>query len=362
MSNFFANSSPAPSSTTPSASPFISTNSNSTYPSPGLYYENYAPNINTYPSAARLDNNIYPAQNCTQSSPPYYPLNTNIYSATQSSPPCYPLNTDIYSAQNYSTQSSPPCYPLNTNIYSATQSSPPCIPLNTNIYPAQNCDTQSSPEPYYPLNTNIYPKLPTDEHCHLALVGDKIHPTEYLPSPTQKVIPEETEEARKNSRTYITMQKWFPRTSTKPLGKNFNSRPLGQFGQCKECKSSMSGYNWCQYCNSEYFQHDFVNWSSGIKELDNFIQVAQVKAVNARSVIEWIEYQEFTNVEHLADGGNSSVYVYHCNCELQLTINNSLLPLLKSLDLRHIGLRGLYERGIQLSMTGNEAGKRRIRM
>jgi hypothetical protein len=145
---------------------------------------------------------------------------------------------------------------------------------------------------------------------NLPSVENKIHLTEYLPPPAQEVIPEETEEAGKDSQTYITaMQKWLPRTRTKRLGKNFNSRPLGQFGQCKECKSSMSGYNWCQYCHSEYFQDDFENWSSGNKELDSFIQVAQLKATNSRSVIEWIEYEEFTNVKHLADGGNSSVYV-----------------------------------------------------
>jgi len=85
------------------------------------------------------------------------------------------------------------------------------------------------------------------------------------------------------------------------------SRPLGQFGQCGQCKSLKTGFNWCQYCNSENFQNNFDNWSSDIPELDSFIREAQLKATNVRSVIEWIEYKEFTNVKHLADGGNSSV-------------------------------------------------------
>ncbi|CAB4415146.1 unnamed protein product [Rhizophagus irregularis] len=38
---------------------------------------------------------------------------------------------------------------------------------------------------------------------------------------------------------------------------------------------------------------------------------AQLKAINVRSVLEWIEYKEFTNVKHLADGGNSSVFTAH---------------------------------------------------
>ena|SRR5581483_10748111 len=82
-------------------------------------------------------------------------------------------------------------------------------------------------------------------------------------------------------------------------------RPLGR--KCEECTGSRTEHDWCQYCNSEHFQNRFENWSSGIKELDSFIQQAQLKAVNARSVLEWIEYQEFTNIKHLADGGNSSV-------------------------------------------------------
>ncbi|CAG8518758.1 13778_t:CDS:2 [Acaulospora morrowiae] len=85
-------------------------------------------------------------------------------------------------------------------------------------------------------------------------------------------------------------------------------RPLAQLGQCEKCKSPMSGYSWCQYCNSEHFQMNFSYWSSGNKELDNFIQMAQRRATNTRSIIEWIEYDKFENVTHLADGGNSSVY------------------------------------------------------
>ena len=50
-----------------------------------------------------------------------------------------------------------------------------------------------------------------------------------------------------------------------------------------------------------------MNWTSGCKEIDDFIQVAQLKAINVRSVVEWIDYEEFTNVKHLANGGNSSV-------------------------------------------------------
>jgi hypothetical protein len=91
----------------------------------------------------------------------------------------------------------------------------------------------------------------------------------------------------------------------KHLVKISNPRP---FGQCEQCKDSKTGYDWCRYCNSEYFRKNFTNWSSENQKLDEFIQIAQLQAINVRSVLEWIEYKEFTNVKHLADGGNSTVY------------------------------------------------------
>ncbi|CAG8613309.1 16721_t:CDS:2 [Funneliformis caledonium] len=66
-----------------------------------------------------------------------------------------------------------------------------------------------------------------------------------------------------------------------------NSRPLGNFGQCEECGGLNTG---------------------GDDEIDRFIKEAQSHATNFRSVLEWIKYQEFTNVKHLADGGNSTVF------------------------------------------------------
>ncbi|CAG8506482.1 801_t:CDS:2 [Paraglomus brasilianum] len=88
------------------------------------------------------------------------------------------------------------------------------------------------------------------------------------------------------------------------------SQPMGQFGQCGECKSPRTGYNWCQYCNSELFRESFANWSDS-EEIDDFIQIAQLKAVNVRSILEWIDNEEFTNMKHLANGGNSSVFIAH---------------------------------------------------
>src|ERR1044072_3287867 len=49
-------------------------------------------------------------------------------------------------------------------------------------------------------------------------------------------------------------------------------------GLCDECSQPNTGNNrhnlcpWCQSCNSKHFQQDFNKWTSGNKEIDEFIQ------------------------------------------------------------------------------------------
>src|SRR3954447_6509806 len=52
-------------------------------------------------------------------------------------------------------------------------------------------------------------------------------------------------------------------------------------GLCKECSqpntsSNLYFYGWCQSCNSKHFQQDFNKWTSGNKEIDEFIQKFQL--------------------------------------------------------------------------------------
>src|SRR4051794_5874749 len=74
-------------------------------------------------------------------------------------------------------------------------------------------------------------------------------------------------------------------------------------GLCKECKQLNTGSNWCQSCNGKHFQQNFKNWSSGNNEINKFIQKTQLEAKTYEEVLEWIEYDRFENVEHLAEGG-----------------------------------------------------------
>ncbi|RGB30591.1 hypothetical protein C1646_765158 [Rhizophagus diaphanus] len=46
-------------------------------------------------------------------------------------------------------------------------------------------------------------------------------------------------------------------------------------------------YEYCGLCNSQHFKQNFINWTSGNHEVDEFIQKAQLKAKNENQIIEW---------------------------------------------------------------------------
>ncbi|RGB26939.1 kinase-like domain-containing protein [Rhizophagus diaphanus] len=94
--------------------------------------------------------------------------------------------------------------------------------------------------------------------------------------------------------------------------KNLKER-FKEDGLCKECKqpnanSFLIRNYWCQSCNAKHFEQNFKNWTSGNKNVDEFIQKTQLNAKNHYEVIEWIDYNKFENVENLTKGGFGTVY------------------------------------------------------
>ncbi|EXX52892.1 kinase-like domain-containing protein [Rhizophagus irregularis DAOM 181602=DAOM 197198] len=80
------------------------------------------------------------------------------------------------------------------------------------------------------------------------------------------------------------------------------------YGLCKECKQLNTEHFYCWSCKSQYFKQNFKNWTSGNHDVDEFIQKAQLKAKNFDQIIEWIEYDEFEDVEYLAKGGFGTTF------------------------------------------------------
>src|SRR3954451_14333059 len=80
------------------------------------------------------------------------------------------------------------------------------------------------------------------------------------------------------------------------------------YGLCGVCSQPKTYYRWCQSCTSKHFQQDFNKWTSGNKEIDEFIQKFQLNATRYEEVLEWIPYEKFEDIEYLAKGGFGTVH------------------------------------------------------
>ena len=81
-----------------------------------------------------------------------------------------------------------------------------------------------------------------------------------------------------------------------------------KYGLCSECNQLNTGEQWCQACNVPHLEKDFTQWTSGKPEIDQFIQKYQLRATDADKFIEWIPYEQFINIEYLAEWGFGKVY------------------------------------------------------
>ncbi|RIA80749.1 kinase-like domain-containing protein [Glomus cerebriforme] len=80
------------------------------------------------------------------------------------------------------------------------------------------------------------------------------------------------------------------------------------YGICGECGEPGTGRNWCQPCNAERFKENFINWTSGNKDIDELIQQSQLNAVYYTKCLEWIPFEKFENVAYATKGGFSKIY------------------------------------------------------
>ncbi|GBC40680.2 kinase-like domain-containing protein [Rhizophagus irregularis DAOM 181602=DAOM 197198] len=90
------------------------------------------------------------------------------------------------------------------------------------------------------------------------------------------------------------------------------------YGICGECKEPGTGWKWCQSCNAKRLKDNFKNWTSGNKDIDEFIQQSQLNAVYYKKYLEWIPFEKFQNITYIAEGGfdflneiKSHLQIYH---------------------------------------------------
>jgi hypothetical protein len=77
---------------------------------------------------------------------------------------------------------------------------------------------------------------------------------------------------------------------------------------CENCHEECLATLYCEHCVRNYLKTNFSNWTSGNNDIDNLIQQCQMETLRPDKIIEWIPYNNFTDIEYLTKGGCSEIY------------------------------------------------------
>jgi hypothetical protein len=96
-------------------------------------------------------------------------------------------------------------------------------------------------------------------------------------------------------------------------------------------------------CNSIYFQHKFIDWTSGNHDIDKFIQDTQLLAHkdDVSEALEWIPYDKLYDIKNIAKDKFGGVYranwidgnISYCDDDER---NNHMFVILKCLNIPNI--------------------------
>ncbi|GBB86603.1 hypothetical protein RclHR1_00130044 [Rhizophagus clarus] len=95
----------------------------------------------------------------------------------------------------------------------------------------------------------------------------------------------------------------FP-TTTSNASSDTASNTKVQFGICLNCSSPYVSYNWCRSCAFPGKE----KWTTGNSSLDNFIIYTQEISPDYETYLEWIPYEQFTDIKEISKGGFSTIY------------------------------------------------------
>ena len=82
--------------------------------------------------------------------------------------------------------------------------------------------------------------------------------------------------------------------------------------RCSKCGNRYTDmeYKWCQPCQINYLEKNFTEWTSGNKQIDDFIQERQLEFdYNTDKVFEWIPYNQFNDIEEIGKSDITTVYL-----------------------------------------------------
>jgi len=83
-----------------------------------------------------------------------------------------------------------------------------------------------------------------------------------------------------------------------------------RYGWCQKCKQPNTSEDWCQPCTDKEWQEDLEDLT-GQELVEKFIEQQQLrlgKDYEQREKWQWIPYEQFTDIEYLAEGGFSKIY------------------------------------------------------
>uniref|UniRef100_U9SL83 Protein kinase domain-containing protein n=1 Tax=Rhizophagus irregularis (strain DAOM 181602 / DAOM 197198 / MUCL 43194) TaxID=747089 RepID=U9SL83_RHIID len=106
--------------------------------------------------------------------------------------------------------------------------------------------------------------------------------------------------------SYLTDEKYYgvsQNSNTRDYILVFNNEYFDY--HCEKCGNKCMKYRiWCEPCQINYLKNNFINWTSGNKKIDEFIQKMQLKINSTRKgeTFEWIPYNEFININEMKGG------------------------------------------------------------
>jgi hypothetical protein len=69
-------------------------------------------------------------------------------------------------------------------------------------------------------------------------------------------------------------------------------------------------YKWCKPCQINYLENDFEYWTSGNKQIDNYIQKMQLEISKYDDIIlEWIPYNQLIDIIEMDQSNFTTVYL-----------------------------------------------------
>ncbi|CAG8665777.1 10160_t:CDS:2 [Funneliformis caledonium] len=81
------------------------------------------------------------------------------------------------------------------------------------------------------------------------------------------------------------------------------------FGRCAECGKERISVGWCNDCEINSFKLDFVNWTSGNLNIDDYIKYTQLNASGSVDYLEYINFEQLDLIENTNKGGDfSTIY------------------------------------------------------